>query len=754
MWEGGELTSTPLPLQHFAAFFSGWSGPTGCNDMPTATRASHFSEREELREASERAPRLLGALLATCASARRRSGAMVVRNDAHDYTFGIGPLGITVHEVRGGTRIAIESVAEDSQAEKLGIPVGGLLMAVNGQHALGMRLPAVRKKLLESSRPLTLMILSDFDPNAAVEVEAEPTTTTSVAAPSKASLLEKGLRMRSLTFGQGPTGFLLEDAEAGGGVVVVSEILPDTPAAAQGLEVGSVVVAVNETEVLGWGKMPVVHLLGKCRRPLALHVAVTPPPEPTSLTYTFGPGSMGLTLGDAPSGSTSIDDVAKGSPAAQQGCTPGGLLVALNDTPLAGISHSQVVRMIGKSKRPLTLSVLPGAAPVAGSDAAKEEGDDGKDEEEQRARERRAAKQEQDDIRRLLEERRASRIAKRMTQRDPRGDHQGAQGVLKAKREAMQAATEEAHRALAEGRGVPRTSRSTTRGTARGTSRGAKSTRRGKSAKGQRRGWMAEAFATDRKAEAAAHASALDEAGASSEDDGRAVGEGHGGGAGAGGSATDDGSPAADKAAAMRRASQTKATAAATAAAAAAAAHAAAAAAAAQQQQYANGRSAAGHASTGTGTGRDVGTERDGLRAATGRGRRGGLLMAPSYDMDGGGGLSRLARPKFTARPRKEKHKVARTTRAPKPTSTTSASAELSAHGARSTAACLAAARQGRLPCRCPSRPLALQLSQRRCPFARLKLRAHLTSPSRLALRLRVARADRVGCLLDGAAGG
>ena len=84
-------------------------------------------------------------------------------------------------------------------------------------------------------------------------------------------------------------GFLLNDAESGDGVVIC-EVIDASAAAIAGLAVGSLVISVNEVDVLGWSKTPVVHLLGKSRRPLTLHVAGAPPPEPSLLTYTFGAG--------------------------------------------------------------------------------------------------------------------------------------------------------------------------------------------------------------------------------------------------------------------------------------------------------------------------------------------------------------------------------------------------------------------------------------------------------------------------------
>ena len=65
-------------------------------------------------------------------------------------------------------------------------------------------------------------------------------------------------------------------------------MLAGSEAATKGLEVGSVIVGVNETEVLGLPKKGVSELLPNCRRPFTLFVAAKPPPEPSLLSYTFG----------------------------------------------------------------------------------------------------------------------------------------------------------------------------------------------------------------------------------------------------------------------------------------------------------------------------------------------------------------------------------------------------------------------------------------------------------------------------------
>ena len=146
---------------------------------------------------------------------------------ASDYVFRTtGPLGFTVHEVRGGMRVAIESVAPDTEAELLGVPVGGLLLAVDGQHVIGMRLPTVKKKLLEAGRPLTLTVLSDSSFKQADVETVSMAVVPAPAAPTKESLLEKGLRMRALELKEGPSlGFLVDESADASHLVIISEVL-------------------------------------------------------------------------------------------------------------------------------------------------------------------------------------------------------------------------------------------------------------------------------------------------------------------------------------------------------------------------------------------------------------------------------------------------------------------------------------------------------------------------------------------------
>ena len=291
------------------------------------------------------------------------------------YTFGRGPLGVTVEERRGGTRVAIASVSDDSQAEALELPVDGMIMAVTvgGQRFVtsGMRLANVRKHLANPERPMTLTVLSDVDLSA--KVSAAPTVAVEAkAAVTQQSLLDAGLEIRPFEFGPGALGLALDDCskkDAFSKALAVSEVNPGSLAAALKVPLDAIVVSVGETEVLGMGKTQLLQRIGRAQRPLVLWLAVEPPPAPELLTYTFGPGALGLSLADgkdAKDGSNCviIDDVAKGSAAEAQGASAGSILVMLNDLPLTGMGRAQVVRVIGKAKRPLTLAVSPQVTPA------------------------------------------------------------------------------------------------------------------------------------------------------------------------------------------------------------------------------------------------------------------------------------------------------------------------------------------------------------------------------------------------------
>ena len=250
------------------------------------------------------------------------------------YTFGVGSLGITLKEVRGGTRVAIDTVNADSAAEALRVPAGGLIMSINGRSATGQRLAAVGKWLAQASRPLTLMVMQ---PNPKgrepePEPELEPPAAASRArggAQQQQQQQQQPERPRgpvaTFTFGEGPMGLQLRDAEDRSGVIV-GDVSAGSAASQQGVPVGGTLLRLNAIDLAGMSKAQVGKLLGKTGRPLTMQVAAPPPPPPVVMEHTFGAGPMGLALHDSDDG-VSVRDVAGGSAAESMGIVAGSLLL-------------------------------------------------------------------------------------------------------------------------------------------------------------------------------------------------------------------------------------------------------------------------------------------------------------------------------------------------------------------------------------------------------------------------------------------
>ena len=188
-------------------------------------------------------------------------------------------MGIAVQEVRGGTRIAIETIAPASQAERLGVPIGGLVVSVDGRRSTGMRLAAVGKLLAAASRPCTIQVLMP-DANSSSKGGAASSAPAAAdadgsdggsgaaapprAGPTRVALLAAGCLSRSFLFGPGPLGVTLREE---GGAVVVDTVSAGSSAEQEGVEVDGVLVALNGAELLGLSKPEVGRMLSRAPRP-------------------------------------------------------------------------------------------------------------------------------------------------------------------------------------------------------------------------------------------------------------------------------------------------------------------------------------------------------------------------------------------------------------------------------------------------------------------------------------------------------
>ena len=75
------------------------------------------------------------------------------------YTFGPGPMGFQLDDAQGGTRVIIGEVVEGSEADRMGLPVGGVLMKVANRTATNKRRAEVGKWVAAAERPLVLQIM-------------------------------------------------------------------------------------------------------------------------------------------------------------------------------------------------------------------------------------------------------------------------------------------------------------------------------------------------------------------------------------------------------------------------------------------------------------------------------------------------------------------------------------------------------------------------------------------------------------------
>jgi hypothetical protein len=378
------------------------------------------------------------------------------------------------------------------------LPVGAILMMVGTHPTTGTRLHAVRSLLMDETRPLTIQVAIDQYAIPTGEDEEQKAKAAAAAAeevveqvPTRDELLESGLVMKRYTFAAGSLGLSLENSTETASVVI-SEVAAGSQAEEQGVIAGGTLVALNSTELLGLNKTQVAKLLGRAPRPMELHVAVAPPPPPPVVGYTFGPGAHGLQLADTAVSTVIIEDVAKGSQAAAQGLMPGGTLVAINETPLAGMNKATVARLFGMTRRPLVLHVaLSGdeSAAPSSSDAlvAAATTEEAAAEEEAESKEgfRAATAKEQIDHRRNLEEKRKVELEKRTSARVHAAAGEMSQAVLRAKatKAAKAAAKAELVEAQAKAAAAAAAARATDRlnmrrGVSGHTSRAAKSTRR------------------------------------------------------------------------------------------------------------------------------------------------------------------------------------------------------------------------------------------------------------------------------------
>ena len=172
-----------------------------------------------------------------------------------NFEFKKGIMGLTLDDAQGGTRVVVTEVAEGSPADRLGVPVGGILMKVGNRRATGRQLAQVTKWIAAAERPLVLQIMHPGGAAAAAELttvkeEADDPFAVVYNAPIDVSTSKHpGAKLGPISthqFQSGPLGFkeLLEIDEG----VVVSAVAPGSAAATSGVPIGGVIIAVNDEE--------------------------------------------------------------------------------------------------------------------------------------------------------------------------------------------------------------------------------------------------------------------------------------------------------------------------------------------------------------------------------------------------------------------------------------------------------------------------------------------------------------------------
>ena len=177
--------------------------------------------------------------------------------------------------------------------------------------------------------------------------------TVPVATP-RADHQTAGLKFFSHahTFDQGPLGITLGESAAG---VIVHAVDKGSTAAALGVPVGGVLLAVNAQPLVRLIKSDVLRAIEKANWPVTLQVA-------PCLQFNFtDQGPIGLTVQDTQNG-VAVWKVAEGSKAHKQGVPVGSLLVAIasgDEAPLptAGLGRDEVRTFL--LQRPLMLQVVP-----------------------------------------------------------------------------------------------------------------------------------------------------------------------------------------------------------------------------------------------------------------------------------------------------------------------------------------------------------------------------------------------------------
>ena len=305
------------------------------------------------------------------------------------YTFGPGPLGFSLEEAQGGKRVTVNEVVDASQAHRMGVPVGGVLMKVGSRTATGQRRATVGKWLAAAERPLVIQIMH---PGGAAAAQASMSAATSTdddpfavqyEAPQNAAerrYSHPAAKYRPIdTLTLDATSLGIKEMQETDEGVMVTAVIDGSAASTSGLSTGTIIIAINGEEA-PMQKSAVSEQLRRALRPVTLTVVAAPErvvalaarrrPSDTPnaegcasngpTPYTFEQGPLGLTLEEVP-GDTGGVMISHTSGAAEAlGVPVGGLLVRINTEGVGNYTKNHVAKVIAKAARPLTLYIRLG----------------------------------------------------------------------------------------------------------------------------------------------------------------------------------------------------------------------------------------------------------------------------------------------------------------------------------------------------------------------------------------------------------
>jgi hypothetical protein len=333
-------------------------------------------------------------------SASKRSWVRATFRNPHT------PTGLVLGEHEQGT--AVIGVLPSSLAEQQGVPVGGLILTVNGEEVVGLPPEAVEVLIETEHWPITINVRKPH----AEEVEAA-----------------RGFEVE-FVFPAGALGIALV-TNAGG--TFVGRISGGSLSDMLGVPVGALVLEVNDENVMDLDSQMVQAMIVSAPRPIKIRMRLPPGvpiPEPADppaaaalvpsgghlrprikvITATFaGQGHLGLVLGDSPLGGVRVNGVAAGSMADAQMVPDGALIIGINEEDVRALDKQIVQAMLKSAPRPFTLhleinaDLLPVSTPVPPPPVPPPPPPPLSAAVERQERERRLAEEEERQLQRVLE---------------------------------------------------------------------------------------------------------------------------------------------------------------------------------------------------------------------------------------------------------------------------------------------------------------------------------------------------------------